>query len=147
MIDEIAIVSVAGVLLWSWASPDLGTGSSIHAAINQLFHDVLLRDGDAREPHYDAGSSRVKWSRCKERGVVVVATYNRELARSHDFSYVDKLLAATAQVGGMPAGHRTESYWLSCQAKAAANPVPGCFVDCAIFCRLFGSTLQRPWAH
>lgn len=98
MIDEIAIVSVAGVLLWSWASPDLDARPSIQLAINQLFHDVLLRDGKAREAHYDAGSSRIKWNRCKERGVVVVATYNRDLARSHDFSYVDKLLASTSQV-------------------------------------------------
>ncbi|KAA0177684.1 hypothetical protein FNF27_00856 [Cafeteria roenbergensis] len=97
MIDEIAIVSVAGVILWSWANPELSASRGLERMINALFKDVLLREGRSREAHYDTMACRMKWRRSESRGVVVVAAYDKELARSHDFSYIDKVVASVAK--------------------------------------------------
>ena len=101
MIDEIAIVSVAGVILWSWANPELSASRGLERMINALFKDVLLREGRSREAHYDTMACRMKWRRSESRGVVVVAAYDKELARSHDFSYIDKVVASVAKVSAL----------------------------------------------
>lgn len=106
MIDEIAIVSVAGVILWSWANPELSASRGLERMINSLFKDVLLREGRTKEPHYDTMTCRMKWRRSESRGLVVVASYDKELARSHDFSYIDKVVASVAKVSASPATAR-----------------------------------------
>ena len=99
MIDEMAIVSLTGVVLWVWASPELaGKPLGLERSTNELFSSVLLHEAGLRKDHYDTKTCRLKWHRCDERNVVLVASYDLELARAHDFSYVDGVLATTAKV-------------------------------------------------
>jgi len=98
MIDEIAIVSVAGVILWSWTTPGLSSARKLEEMITDLFHNVLLREGGARKRHHDSGASRLTWHRSDEKGIVVVATCDSELAKRHDFSYIAKVVASVARV-------------------------------------------------
>ena len=66
--------------------------------ISDLFQNVLLREGGARKKFHDSGASRLMWHRSEDKGVVVVAACDSELAKRHDFSYIAKVVASVARV-------------------------------------------------
>jgi hypothetical protein len=140
MLDHLAIVSVAGVILWSWTSPDLDAGSlGLQKLLNALFRDVLLREGASAAAHHDVESSRIKWQRT-DRGLVIAAVYNLELESLEDFSYVPKLLRATKSVSPALALHanaaRADDFGhCRCWTTPCPSPCRQCCECLACLCR------------